>query len=77
MGKLIIAGEGRVELGPTFINYEEGKRWNSTVEGLIDLNTGYMTQAGGCTGPTAKNRGPRRFSTSLHGTPRHSTTQHP
>ncbi len=63
MGKLIIACEGRVDLGPTFINYEEGKRWNSTVEGLIDLNTGYMTQAGGCTGPTAKNRGPRRFST--------------
>ncbi len=62
MGKLIIAGEGRVDLGPTFINYEEGKRWNGTVEGLIDLNTGYMTQAGGCTGPTAKNKGPRRFS---------------
>lgn len=63
MGKLIIAGEGRVELGPTFVNYEEGKRWNATVEGLIDLNTGYMTQAGGCTGPTAKNKGPRRYST--------------
>lgn len=63
MGQLIIAGEGRVDLGPTFINYEEGKRWNSTVEGLLDLNTGYMIQPGGCTGPTAKNKGPKRYST--------------
>ena len=63
MGQLIIAGEGRVDLGPTFINHEEGKRWNSTVEGLLDLNTGYMIQAGGCTGPTAKNKGPKRYST--------------
>ena len=63
MGQLIIAGEGRVDLGPTIINHEEGKRWNSTVEGLLDLNTGYMIQAGGCTGPTAKNKGPKRYST--------------
>ena len=52
MGRLIIAGEGVVELGPTFINFEEGRRWNSTVEGIVDLNTGYMTQPGGCTAPT-------------------------
>ena len=62
MGRLIIAGEGVVDLGPTFINFEEGRRWNSTVEGIVDLNTGYMIQPGGCTAPTAKNKGSKRYS---------------
>lgn len=62
MGKLIIAGKERSDIDG-LVNFNEGRRWNATVEGLLDTATGYMTQPGGCTGPTAKNKGPKRYST--------------